>query len=243
MKRKVLIGLAFIFLLSGIIYFIISITKEVSKKYVELDEEFILKKNGKVFIDIGEKSFEIHLTQVHNTSCPKDAMCEMEVRQVTVRINGEGHVLTALSNDYINLEGTGYNLYYIPTYSPKEEVFIISSNTNEKILFTIDNSMNSYNSKYSKRGFYVDTENRPNAPWYYTIAMGMQVTGGYGIDVEDVRIDNNNNVEIIVRETVPEPGSIVTQALTYPTCMVKFDRKPTTIIIGNTDEEIFQEIK
>lgn len=243
MKKKLLMGFAFIFLIAGIIYFTISIMEEVSKTYVELNKEFTLKKSEKVFVDVDGKEFEIQLTKIHNTSCPKDALCEPEVRQVSIRVNGEGYVLTAISNNYINIEGTNYNLYYIPTYNPNKDTFIISANTETKISYTVDNNMSEYGSKYSKRGYYVDTLNQPNAPWYYTIAMGTQYNGGYGIMVKDVNIDDFNNVEVIVQEIVPEPGSIVTQALTYPTCKVTFDKLPTSIVIKNTEGDIFEETK
>lgn len=114
------------------------------------------------------------------------------------------------------------------------------SSISTKITYSIDNKMYDYNSDYSKRGVYADTENRPNAPWYYTIAMGQRNTGGFSIEIEKVNIDENENVEIIVKEYTPD--GIVTMALTYPTCKLTLNKEPNSIVVKNTEGETYKNI-
>jgi hypothetical protein len=76
----------------------------------------------------------------------------------------------------------------------------------------------------------------------YTIAMGRQNTGGYSIKIEKVTIDKNENVVVIIKEISPKSGDIVTDALTYPTCMLTLNKSPKSIIVKNTSGEEFKHI-
>ena len=91
------------------------------------------------------------------------------------------------------------------------------------------------------RGYYIYTLNQTDSPYYYVIAMGEQSTGGYSISISDVKIDEENNVEVIVKET--KPTGTVTMAFTYPTCCLELKTLPNNIIIKNTEGEIFHEIE
>lgn len=96
---------------------------------------------------------------------------------------------------------------------------------------------------YSKRGYYVDTLNQPNAPYYYIITMGEQDTGGFSISIIDVKIDNEKNVEVIVKENKPRPDDMVTLALTRPACCLELSESANSIKIKNTEGQEFEEIK
>jgi len=110
------------------------------------------------------------------------------------------------------------------------------------ISYTIHDDYNHGNYDYSKRGYYVDTLNQPNAPYYFIITMGEKNTGGYSIFITDIKIDKEKNVEVIVKETEPKPGSIVTMAFTYPACCLELNVPVNNIKIINTDGEIFNLI-
>lgn len=110
-----------------------------------------------------------------------------------------------------------------------------------KIIYTINNNMNNYDAKYSERGFYINTFKEPDSPWFYTIAMGEQNSGGYSISIEEVTVDDNDNVVVIVKESYPST-KMVTMALTYPTCMIEFSKKPNSIIIKNIEGENFENL-
>jgi len=110
------------------------------------------------------------------------------------------------------------------------------------ISYTIHDDYNQGNYDYSKRGYYVDTLNQPNAPYYFIITMGEKNTGGYSIFITDIKIDKEKNVEVIVKETEPKPGSIVTMAFTYPACCLELNVPVNNIKIINTDGEIFNLI-
>jgi len=115
----------------------------------------------------------------------------------------------------------------------------ISDNSSK---YSIDNEMDYYDSNYSKRGIYYDTLNEPNAPSFYTIAMGSQSSGGYNISIEEVKIDEDNNVEVIVKETKPSPDEMTTEAITYPICKLTLPKHPKSIIFKSNDEKEFENI-
>jgi hypothetical protein len=55
------------------------------------------------------------------------------------------------------------------------------------------------------------------------IFLGQRPTGGYGISVVDLLLDNNE-IYLDVRLTRPAPDAMVTQALTSPWLMVRVQR-------------------
>lgn len=122
--------------------------------------------------------------------------------------------------------------------------YITSQNKQETtdITYSIHDNLDMYDSHYSERGVYYDTENRPNAPSYYTIAMGEKNTGGYSIEIDKVNIDSDGNVEVIVKETSPEVGGAVTMAFTYPVCRITLNKLPKSIVVENTNGEKFEKI-
>lgn len=103
-----------------------------------------------------------------------------------------------------------------------------------KITYKINNK-SSNSSGYSERGYYVDTLNQPNAPYYYIISMGEQNTGGYSIKITDVKIDENNNVNVTVKEKEPKQGEVTTMGFTCPTCELELSEEPNSITIKDTN--------
>ena len=93
----------------------------------------------------------------------------------------------------------------------------------------------------SKRGYYIDTMNKPGAPYLYIICMGSKNTGGYSLNVKEVNMIDERT-EIIIEEIAPEKGETVTTALTYPTIIVEFPKYQENIIIKNTKNEIFDRL-
>lgn len=91
----------------------------------------------------------------------------------------------------------------------------------------------------TQRGYYIDTLNQINAPYYYIICMGEKSTGGYSLNIKEVN-KTETQTEIIVEEIEPKAGSIVTMAFTYPTIMVEFPEYQDNIIIKNTKGEVFE---
>lgn len=102
-----------------------------------------------------------------------------------------------------------------------------------------------FNGQYldiTKRGYYIDTLNQPNAPYLYIICMGEKSTGGYSLKVKEVnKVDDKT--EIIVEEIVPDKDAIVTMAHTSPIIIVEFPKYQENIVIKNTKGEEFTELK
>ncbi|MFV8325815.1 protease complex subunit PrcB family protein [Flavobacterium sp. ZS1P14] len=64
---------------------------------------------------------------------------------------------------------------------------------------------------------------------FIVLNMGEKTSGGYKIGI-DTAVETDKNIIITVKETLPEPGSIVTQAFTNPFCVVKINSKKEIII-------------
>lgn len=142
---------------------------------------------------------------------------------------------------YVDEESNQYNTMISFEYASGVLGGVMIPNELE-LTYKINNEMQSYNSQYSERGIYYDTLNTPGSPSFYFIAMGMKNTGGYTIKIEEINIDEEKNVEIIVREQEPEAGSTVTMAITYPVCGIEFNSSPNSIIVKNEKDEIFKSI-
>ena len=63
---------------------------------------------------------------------------------------------------------------------------------------------------------------------FIILNMGEKTSGGYTIGIETV-VETKSTIVITVKETVPEPGAMVTQALTNPFCVVKINSKKEII--------------
>ena len=126
--------------------------------------------------------------------------------------------------------------------SPSSSVQIAAGEIDDGITYEIHNNYKQGSFDYSKRGYYVDTYKMPNSPWFYIITMGKQNSGGYSIEISEVKIDKNNNAEVIVKETSPKSGETVTMALTYPAECLELNKKPNSIRIINTNGEVFETL-
>lgn len=126
--------------------------------------------------------------------------------------------------------------------SPSGSVQIAAGKINNNITYRILNDYKEESFDYSKRGYYVDTYFEPNAPWFYIISMGSQSTGGFSIEISEVKIDKNGNVEVTVKENKPLENETVTMAFTTPTVCLKLSKKPNSIKIINTEGKIFEEL-
>ena len=72
--------------------------------------------------------------------------------------------------------------------------------------------------------------------------MGEKNSGGYSLKIKEVnKIDDKT--EIIVEEIAPGKDETVTMALTTPTIVVEFPTYQKNIIIKNTEDEEFSELK
>jgi hypothetical protein len=64
---------------------------------------------------------------------------------------------------------------------------------------------------------------------FVVLNMGEKTSGGYKIEIESV-VETDKNIIISVKETAPEKGSMVTQEMTTPYCVVKINSKKEIII-------------
>jgi hypothetical protein len=64
---------------------------------------------------------------------------------------------------------------------------------------------------------------------FIVLNMGEKTSGGYKIAVESA-IETDKNIIITIKETLPESGSMNTQEITTPYCVVKINSKKEIII-------------
>jgi PrcB C-terminal len=64
---------------------------------------------------------------------------------------------------------------------------------------------------------------------FIVLNMGEKTSGGYKIGIDTV-VETDKSIIITVKETIPEPGGMVTQAFTNPFCVVKINSKKEIII-------------
>lgn len=93
----------------------------------------------------------------------------------------------------------------------------------------------------SKRGYYIETLNQPDAPYFYIICMGQKNTGGYSLKIKEVN-SSDGTIEIIVEEIVPSKGDNVSMAITTPNIIVEFSKYQENIVIKNTKGQIFDKL-
>ncbi|MDI5897033.1 protease complex subunit PrcB family protein [Flavobacterium yafengii] len=63
---------------------------------------------------------------------------------------------------------------------------------------------------------------------FIVLNMGEKTSGGYSIGIDTV-VETDKNIVITIKETSPEPGSMITQAFTNPFCVVKINSKKEII--------------
>jgi hypothetical protein len=64
---------------------------------------------------------------------------------------------------------------------------------------------------------------------FIVLNMGEKTSGGYKIGIDTV-VETDKNVIITVKEIIPAPGTMATQAFTNPFCVVKINSKKEIII-------------
>lgn len=64
---------------------------------------------------------------------------------------------------------------------------------------------------------------------FIVLNMGEKTSGGYKIGIESV-VETDKNIIITIKETAPQSGTMVTQEITTPYCVVKINSKKEIII-------------
>jgi len=101
-----------------------------------------------------------------------------------------------------------------------------------------------YDSKYSKRGYYIEANNNSDS-MIVIIAMGSKKSEGYSIKIKNIEITNENSLaRIDVEETSPGDEQIVNGNIIYPCVKIKFSKKVKNFLIVNRETaETFTEVK
>lgn len=102
---------------------------------------------------------------------------------------------------------------------------------------------------YTKRGYYSDRLKQLDSPVWYIITGGERPEQSY-IIIQDIKIDNEKNIEVIIKEYIGSsfyPDVIGYEIpKIYPACCIEFDynsaKNIRSIIIKNTEGEVFESL-
>jgi hypothetical protein len=64
---------------------------------------------------------------------------------------------------------------------------------------------------------------------FIILNMGNKNSGGYKIEVESA-VETEKNIIVTIKETIPGPNEMITQAITNPFCVVRINSKKEIII-------------
>ncbi|WP_035672801.1 protease complex subunit PrcB family protein [Flavobacterium sp. 83] len=64
---------------------------------------------------------------------------------------------------------------------------------------------------------------------FIILNMGNKNSGGYKIEVESA-VETEKNIIVTIKETIPGPNEMITQAITNPFCLVRINSKKEIII-------------
>lgn len=99
-----------------------------------------------------------------------------------------------------------------------------------------------YQRNYQRMGIH---SRRHRGATYVLLSAGQRPTGGYSVVLRDIRRISRGGVFITASVVPPSPGTVVTQALTYPHLLIRIDEPRITRVEGNiiglTREENSQE--
>ena len=101
---------------------------------------------------------------------------------------------------------------------------------------------NGENGRGRLRGYRIDALEQDDSPIYIMIYSGEKSTGGYSIRITDVYEDSDGNFFVKVEETEPDPTSYVTEALTYPSCMLKVNILPKKLKVIDQNENEMEKL-
>ena len=117
----------------------------------------------------------------------------------------------------------------------------------ERIKYEILSNISDYDSKYSKRGYYIEKINNSDSV-IVVIAMGIKKSEGYSIKIKNVEIEieaKTNFAKINIEESSPGDEQIVTNAtISYPCTKIKFSKNMHHLYIINEEtDEMFNEVE
>ena len=94
-----------------------------------------------------------------------------------------------------------------------------------------------------KPGYYEDTLDQPNSPYMFFITCGRRTTGGYGVVITDIAVDENGAMTVTVEFTKPGPDDVVTQEITYPCTVLSLDKYPSDITIKMAKGDVLERLE
>ena len=245
--KIIIIIIAIIIVLAALAIVLALCLRKKSKDNSKRTLNYYPEQYDTIFYSIVEKSNYFHILEKQRVMCVRSP-CN-PITKVTKEIKDKDEIrnLTILFDELFNRTQTKEKTIKENelTYEQKEIINTIFKNHEiniTQIRYEILNDTSQYDSKYSKRGYYIEKMNDTDSV-ILTIAMGMKNSGGYSIRIKSFSI-YSGYVDIEVEETSPESGHIVTQAVTYPCVKIKFDKKPDIIHIINTEiYEVFEEVE
>ena len=245
--------LLFIFLIAiagGFIFIKVkNSSKKESKKITDNSKEInrtVKYYNGNMIYEIKQQNNRFTIVVQEQVQCIQAPCDPIKVDQFDISLVESINKLKEIF-DYVFSDSSKTEISISDTDLKVEDLNILKN-----ILFNKGNTAKltykvlgeDQNSKFMQKGYAVT---KGNDSTIITVALGKRKTGGYSIKVTNVDIEGDN-VTIYVEEKQPYPGDTVTQAITYPSVNIEFNKTPVNItvygpnndkypLITNVDEE------
>ena len=117
--------------------------------------------------------------------------------------------------------------------------------SNSNVKYSILKDCGSYTKRdLTNRGYYIDTVNDVNPPYWYLITVGKKPNGCYGMKVDNIRA-NSNNINITISTTEADPYQACSQAIVYPYLCVKLENQgnKNVIIEERIDDDLIEVLQ
>lgn len=201
--------------------------------------EFIEKLDARIETDLSTGNIEIY---------KEDTIIKMKIGKNTVKvINNDGGILTELEADietpplnvdsvcFVPLRFVAENLdFYVQwdnwqrAVAVKEEGDVMTVErpiefeiVDRETILNNEILLNLYNENYMSKGVYSLIDDK----WMYVLlSAGEKPTGGYSLSVDSITEVTPGTAYINAALKSPDKDSIVTQSLTFPNKMIRFDK-------------------
>lgn len=226
MKKKILFIIILLLVLCGC----------NNKKELKIDNYNIEFNYNYSKYNIETKDNKIHITKYHIVQCVKSPCNPIYDKDFDLELTKEYKEF--IENLFKNKNTKSISIY--KDMLNNDQIKVLSDIIKDDIplndiLFKV-NKTDNYNSKYKEKGYYINKISDDKV--LVTISAGTKNTGGYSLELDKIHTNSIGNTYIYVKEISPNDGDTVTQAITYPTIEIEFNKMPNhlTVIDNNNIE-------
>ena len=100
-----------------------------------------------------------------------------------------------------------------------------------------------YYRKSKTAGYFIDTLDEPNAPYMFFITSGEKPTTGYGVNIVNIEMDDQNNMVVTVEFTEPTDKNVTKEKTNPTTCLSVMPPYPADVVIQLTNGDMLKYLE